>query len=170
LNEAVLAAARSNGGTGGWHLFELPAGRHAGFSGRLADDLRDALGDDVVFLDIDRIAPGTDFVRAITTAVNDADVLLAVIGRRWLTAKTAARRRRIDDPEDYVRLEITAAIERGRTIIPVLVDGARLPRPQDVPDPMKPMLRHNAIELRRQPLGLRPRPASRRAAPAPARR
>jgi hypothetical protein len=119
----------------------------AGFSGRLADDLRDALGDDVVFLDIDRIAPGTDFVDAITSAADNAEVLLAVIGRRWLTAKNAERRRRIDDPGDYVRLEITAALQRGRRIIPVLVDGARLPRPQDLPDPMKPMLRHNAIEL-----------------------
>ena len=119
----------------------------AGYSGRLADALRDSFGEDVVFLDVDAIAPGSDFVRAMTSAVENADVVLAVIGRRWLTARNSARRRRIDDPDDYVRLEITVALERDRKIIPVLVDGARLPRPQDLPEPMKPLLRHNAIEL-----------------------
>ncbi|MGH9281000.1 MAG: substrate-binding domain-containing protein [Acidimicrobiales bacterium] len=118
-----------------------------GYSGRLADALRDNFGEDVIFRDVDTISPGHDFVDAITAAVEEADIFLAVIGPRWLTAKDQARRRRIDDPEDYVRLEITAALGRAKKVIPLLVDGARLPRPQDVPEPLRPLLRRQAIEL-----------------------
>lgn len=145
---ATAAGVEKDGGTSVAGIF-LSYRREdtAGYSGRLADALRDNFGEAVIFRDVDTITPGVDFIQAITKAVEEADVLLAVIGPRWLTAKDKDRRRRIDDPEDYVRLEITTALERGGKVLPVLVDGARLPRAQNVPEPLRPLLRRQAIEL-----------------------
>jgi len=78
--------------------------------------------------DIDSIKLGDDSVQVITAAVGSCDVLLALIGQEWLTVTNEHGRRRLDDPDDFVRLEIEAALVRNVRVIPILVEGARMPR------------------------------------------
>jgi hypothetical protein len=92
-------------------------------AGRLFDRLVDRFGAGRVFEDVDSIEPGDDFAEVITATVESCAVLLAVIGPHWLAAAGQDGRRRLDDPEDFVRLEIEAALARGVRVIPVLVDG-----------------------------------------------
>src|SRR5207247_2365741 len=99
----------------------------SGHAGRLYDVLAAAFGADQVFIDVDTIEPGVDFVERIETSVASVDALVAVIGRDWLTAADAEGRRRLDNPEDFVRLEIASALSRNIRVIPVLVEGARMP-------------------------------------------
>jgi hypothetical protein len=82
------------------------------FAGRLYDRLADQFGEGQVFIDVDAIEPGVDFAEAITRAVAACQVLLAVIGPNWLTITDERGRRRLDDPDDFVRLEIEAALAR----------------------------------------------------------
>ena len=90
----------------------------------LHDRLSVSFGPKQIFMDIDAIAPGEDFVRAIETTVAKCDVLIAVIGNNWLTSKDDRGGRRLDSPEDFVRMEIATALKREIRVIPVLVDGA----------------------------------------------
>jgi TIR domain len=119
-------------------------------AGRLYDRLADRLGDDHVFIDVDTIAPGLDFGEVITEAVSTCEVLLAVIGPRWLTATDEDGRRRLDDPDDIVRLEIAAALERNIRVIPILVEGAVMPRRQQLPEGLGRLARRNAVTLRHE--------------------
>ena len=96
-------------------------------AGWLYDRLNDRFGEAQVFKDVDSITLGDDFVEVITRAVGSCDVLLAVIGGRWSTMTDETGKRRLDDPDDFVRLEIEAALARNVRVIPVLVDGARMP-------------------------------------------
>ena len=90
----------------------------SGLAGRLYDRLAARLGDDQVFIDVDTIAPGLDFAEIIAEAVSTCEVLLAIIGPRWLTATDEDGRRRLDDPDDIVRLETAAALERNIRVCP----------------------------------------------------
>ena len=94
-------------------------------AGWLYDRLADRYGGGQVFKDVDSIQLGDDFVEVITRAVGSCDVLLALIGDRWLTITDQDGRRRLDDPDDFVRLEIEAALTRNVRVIPILVDGAQ---------------------------------------------
>src|SRR5262245_34247744 len=85
----------------------------SGHAGRLADGLMSLLGREQVFVDVDSVDPGQDFVAAIRDSVNRSDVLLVVIGRSWLKASTEKGVRRLDDPGDFVRLEIESALRGG---------------------------------------------------------
>jgi TIR domain len=116
-------------------------------AGRLFDRLADRFGEDRVFMDVDSIEPGLDFGEAIQQAVGSSDVLLALIGREWLTATDEDGRRRLDDPDDIVRLEIEAALERSIRVIPVLAEGAIMPRRQELPDSLAGLVRRNAVRL-----------------------
>jgi hypothetical protein len=116
-------------------------------AGRLFDRLADRFGEDRVFMDVDSIEPGLDFGDAIQQAVGSSDVLLALIGREWLTATDEGGRRRLDDPDDIVRLEVEAALERSIRVIPVLAEGAIMPRRQDLPDSLAGLVRRNAVRL-----------------------
>jgi len=98
-----------------------------------------------IFMDIDAIALGEDFVKAIETTVAKCDVLIAVIGNNWLTSKDSHGDRRLDKSEDFVRMEIGAALKREIRVIPVLVDGALMPQSTDLPEDLKPLVRHNAL-------------------------
>src|SRR6516164_7240304 len=98
-----------------------------------------------MFMDIDAIALGEDFVEAIETTVARCDVLIAVIGNNWLTSKDENGNRRLDNPEDFVRMEIGAALKRKIRVIPVLVDGALMLRSTDLPEDLKPLVRRNAL-------------------------
>jgi formylglycine-generating enzyme required for sulfatase activity len=90
-------------------------------------------------MDVTTIALGLDFVEVIQDAVGSCDVLLAVIGRQWLTSTDSQGQRRLDNPEDFVRLEIATALERRIRVIPVLVGGAVMPRSTELPDVLQPL-------------------------------
>lgn len=118
-----------------------------GHAGRLADDLKRAFAGDQVWRDIEAIEAGADFVDAIGKAIGSCSVLLALIGPRWLEAKTPAGVRRLDDPNDFVRLEIATALERGVLVIPVLVGGATMPSESALPEVLRSLSRRQAHEL-----------------------
>ncbi len=118
----------------------------AGFAGRLADALEARFASDQVFRDVDDIQPGEDFVAAIHDRLRAMDAVLVLIGPRWLTAvKDGARR--LDDPRDFVRLEIDTALELGKPVIPVLVGGETMPAEQDLPEPLRALARRQAFNL-----------------------
>jgi TIR domain len=116
-------------------------------AGWLFDRLVQHFGRGQVFKDLDSIQLGDDFVEVITAAVASCDVLLALIGDRWLTLTGPDGRRRLDDPDDFVRLEIEAALNRNVRVIPVLVEGARMPQAADLPGTLARMERLQALEL-----------------------
>ena len=99
----------------------------AGHAGRLCDHLVGHFGQQNVFMDVEAIKPGLDFVEVVQEAVGSCDALIAVIGREWLGASDGSGRRRLENPEDLVRLEIATALARNIRVIPVLVRGAREP-------------------------------------------
>jgi carbon monoxide dehydrogenase subunit G len=113
----------------------------------LYERLASHFGHGQVFKDVDTIQLGDDFVEKITEAVGACEVLLAVIGSRWLTVTDGKGRRRLDDPSDFVRLEIEAALERGVRVIPVLVDGASMPSPAELPTGLERLTRRQALVL-----------------------
>jgi MFS family permease len=114
----------------------------AGITGRIFDRLSAHYGDDTVFIDIDKIPLGTDFRHHIQDQLAQTDVLLAIVGPRWLGEE--AGRSRIKDLNDPVRVEIETAFRRGLTVIPVLVDGATMPSPADLPDTIADFAYRNA--------------------------
>lgn len=119
----------------------------AGHAGRIYDRLREKFGRDRVFMDVSAIEPGVDFVEAIDRAVGSCTVLLVVIGRRWLECIDATGRRRLDDPKDFVRLEVSTALRRNIRVVPVLVQDAAMSREETLPDELKLLARRNAIEI-----------------------
>jgi hypothetical protein len=98
-------------------------------------------------MDIDGIPIGDDFVRVIEQRVGECDVLIAVIGTHWLNSTDQQDGRRLDNPEDFVRMEIATALQRDIRVIPVLVDGAMMPRSTDLPDDLKTLVRRNALRV-----------------------
>jgi TIR domain len=96
----------------------------APYAGRLYDRLTAHFGEDQVFIDIDQIEPGEDFVEAINRKVGTCDIAIVAIGPNWLGATDASGKRRLDDAEDFVRMEIVAALQRKIRVIPVLVGGS----------------------------------------------
>ena len=119
----------------------------APYAGRLYDRLTAHFGPGQVFIDIDQIEPGEDFVEAINAKVGACDVAIISIGPVWLRATDASGKRRINDTEDFVRMEILAALQRNIRVIPVLMGGARMPTKEDLPEALAPLSRRNAIEL-----------------------
>lgn len=118
-----------------------------GHAGRLFEDLCTSFGKDAVFMDVSGIEPGLDFRRAIDQQISSCGVLLAVIGKSWLGATDTAGRRRLDDPQDFVRLETATALRRGIPVVPVLVHEARMPQADELPDELKDLAFRNAVEL-----------------------
>jgi formylglycine-generating enzyme required for sulfatase activity len=98
-----------------------------------------------IFMDVDTLLPGVDFVQALEEAVEACDVFLAVIGARWENIKDDQGRRRIDNPEDFVRIEVAHALKRGIPVIPILVDGAQMPSTENLPDDLKKLSRRHAF-------------------------
>ena len=119
----------------------------AGYAGRLYDRLSAHFGADQVFMDVEGIELGTDFVTAIEQAVGSCKVLIVVIGDEWLSTTDAAGRRRLEDPHDFVRLETRVALEREIRVVPVLVGGALMPRSDELPVELKSLARRQAIEI-----------------------
>jgi hypothetical protein len=116
-------------------------------AGRIYDHLTMHFGTSQVFMDIDTIEPGQDFVQVIETEVGSCNALLAVIGTQWLTVAHPDGTRRLDDPKDFTRLEIEIALQRNILIIPVLVNGASMPKPEDLPESITLLSRRNAMEV-----------------------
>jgi tetratricopeptide (TPR) repeat protein len=116
-------------------------------AGRLYDHLLARFPKSRIFMDIDNLDPGEDFVEAIETSVGSCDALIAVIGRRWLDSSNEEGNRRLENPDDFVRLEIATALKRGIRVIPVLVDGAVMPRLTLLPTELQPLVRRQAIEV-----------------------
>ncbi len=114
-------------------------------AGRLFDRLTARFDRRQIFMDIDGIGLGEDFVETIEKRVGACDVLIAVIGAHWLTSTDQQGGRRLDNPEDFVRMEIGTALRRNIRVIPVLVDGALMPRSTDLPDDLKRLARRNAL-------------------------
>ena len=114
---------------------------------RLYDHLITRFPSNQIFIDVDNLDPGVDFVEAIEESVGSCDVLIAVIGRRWIMSSDDEGKRRLDNSEDYVRLEIATALKRGVRVIPVLVDGASMPRSGELPEGLKTLVRRNALEI-----------------------
>lgn len=119
----------------------------AGHAGRLQETLGKRFGSESVFRDLDAIPMGSDFVVMIDAAIRRAEVVLVVMGPRWATIGDEAGRRRLDNPNDFVRREVEAALAQDGWIIPVLVGGARMPPDEVLPAALKPLARRNAVEL-----------------------
>ena len=100
-----------------------------------------------VFMDLDSIEAGLDFAEVIAEAVGSCAVLVALIGHQWATITDEGGRRRLDDPDDFVRFEVQAGLERGVRVVPVLVDGARPLRQQQLPDLMMLVLAEALAQL-----------------------
>jgi hypothetical protein len=118
-------------------------------AGRLADRLAGKLGDQRVFMDVE-IELGADWVEEITAAVAACDVMVAVIGPGWLSAADSAGRRRLDDPDDWVRLEVRTALQRGVRLIPVLVGGAAMPLRVELPPDIADLTRRQSLHVRHE--------------------
>jgi hypothetical protein len=115
----------------------------------LYDYLKKTFGRNPVFIDVDKIPAGYDFASYLNVQLARCNVFLSLIGRNWLSTTDDHGISRIDKPDDFVRLEIMKALElKIENIIPVLVDGARLPNATDLPDPLKHLTLFNAAELR----------------------
>ncbi len=116
-------------------------------AGRLYDALRRRLGRDSLFMDVDSIRPGQDWVEAVHGAVSKCDVLLALIGPDWGEARDGEGNRRLEDELDRVRLEIEAALKADKSVIPVLFERARMPHASELPESLRPLLRRHAIRI-----------------------
>jgi hypothetical protein len=119
----------------------------AAHAGRLYDAMVARFGEEHVFMDVD-LAPGVDFAERITEVVSGCLALIVVMGPNWATVEDEDGQRRIEDPADFVRLEVETGLGRSDvTPIPVLVSGARMPRREDLPPGLQPIARRNALEL-----------------------
>ena len=119
----------------------------SGYAGRLYDRLAARFGRERVFMDVEGIDPGTDFIDAIDSAVASCTVLLVLIGPKWLGDDIGKDTRRIDDPHDFVRLETAAALRRKIRVLPVLVNDAEMPGEAELPPDLKALARRQAIEI-----------------------
>lgn len=119
----------------------------AGDAGRLADHLHRRFGRDHVFLDIDTIDPGRDFVEVLQSSLRETAAVLVVIGPRWTSLVDAAGVRRLDSPKDFVRLEVEAALGRNIPVVPLLVQGATMPRAEDLPAALSSLVTRQATSL-----------------------
>jgi len=119
----------------------------AGFTQALYSRLEQAFPSESLFMDVDNIAPGLDFVQVLNDEVARCDVVIAVIGKNWLSVTDETGGRRLDNPEDFVRIEIESALSQKKRVIPVLVNDARMPRSTELPETMRAFARCNAARL-----------------------
>lgn len=120
----------------------------AAYAGRLHDRLSAEFGADQVFIDIDKLEPGQNFAEVIKEQVGHCETLIALIGPRWLTSLDSAGTPRLEDPDDFVRLEIAAALARDIRVVPVLVDDAVMPEARDLPPELAQLPLRQAHEIR----------------------
>src|SRR5687768_10082429 len=119
----------------------------AASAGRLYDRLALHFGKEQVFRDLDALAPGVEFLKVIEERIAQCNVLVAVVGKNWVNITNAAGQRRLDDPKDAVRTEIREALNQKKLIIPALIGGAGVPKPEELPEDIAALVGRNAIEI-----------------------
>jgi hypothetical protein len=119
----------------------------AGYAGRVRDRLERELGRDLLFMDVDAIPRGTNFSKVLREEVAKCGVLLAMIGPNWPDARDEYGNRRLDDPNDLVRIEIAAALQRNIPVIPILFDGAKIPKADQLPEDLKELALRNGTKV-----------------------
>ena len=119
----------------------------SGYAGRLYDQISARFGAEHVFMDVTTIEPGSDFVEVIEQRVGACDALIALIGKNWLASKDEQNRVRLGRSEDFVSVEITAALKRNVEVVPLLVGGAKMPLQQELPESLQRLARHQAVEV-----------------------
>ena len=120
-------------------------------TGHINDLLRKEFGEAAVFTDVDNIALGVDFRSVLDQTVSQCQVLLAVIGTAWLTVRDQDGQLRLEDPADFVRIEIESALKRNIPVIPLLVSGATMPAAEDLPDSLQGLAFRNGTQIRPGP-------------------
>ena len=120
----------------------------AGHAGRVQDRLEREFGRDLLFMDVDAIPLGVNFSKVLREEVAKCGVLLAVIGPNWLDARDKNGNRRLDDPNDFVHIEIAAALQRDIPVIPILLDGARIPKADQLPKDLEELALRNGLDVR----------------------
>jgi formylglycine-generating enzyme required for sulfatase activity len=120
----------------------------AGHAGRVHDRLAHEFGANLLFMDVDSIPLGSDFIRVLREEVSKCDVLLAVIGHHWLDARDEEGKRRLDGENDFVRLEIATALQRDIPVIPILLDGAKVPKREELPADLQGLSARNGLDVR----------------------
>ena len=119
----------------------------AGDTRSLYSELEKHFSSDQLVMDVDAIELGADYEQFLNDAVGNCDALIAVIGMDWLSAENEKGKRRLDEPDDLVRIEIAAALARGIRVFPVLFQGASMPHVDDLPDDLKPLAKRQAATL-----------------------
>ena len=120
----------------------------AGHAGRVRDRLERELGRNLLFMDVDAIPLGTNFSKVLHEEVAKCGVLLAVIGPNWPDARDGEGKRRLDDPNDFVHIEVAAALHRDIPVIPILLDGSRIPKASELPDDLRELAFRNGLDVR----------------------
>lgn len=116
-------------------------------TGRLVDALKQVFYEDQIFMDIEKLEPGVDFTQAIARSLDSCDVLFAVIGPEWAGPENQKGITRINQPNDWVRIELETALKRNIWLIPVLVRGASLPGQDELPESLHPLLNRQTYEI-----------------------
>jgi hypothetical protein len=120
----------------------------AGHAGRVHDRLQHEFGTDLLFMDVEAIPLGVNFRTVLGEEVAKCAVLLAIIGRAWLGARDEKGKRRLENPDDFVRIEIGTALKRGIPVIPVLLEGTRIPKADELPNDLKELALRNGLDVR----------------------
>jgi TIR domain len=120
-------------------------------TGRIYDNLVQRYGKASIFKDVDSIPFGVDFRSHMQTVLGSCDVVLVIIGDHWLNAADSEGAHRLDDPADFVRVEVETALQRSIPVVPVLVHGASMPKMQELPEPMQPLAYRNGLAVRHDP-------------------
>lgn len=119
----------------------------AGYAGRLYDFLSEYFGEDKLFFDVDTIQPGADFEQKIASELDNSDVVLVLVGDRWLGVQDRDGNRRLDDPQDYVRREVETALAKNMAVIPILLRGVMMPAAHELPGSLAGFPKRNAVRL-----------------------
>ncbi|MBR1279006.1 SUMF1/EgtB/PvdO family nonheme iron enzyme [Bradyrhizobium sp. AUGA SZCCT0283] len=120
----------------------------AGHAGRVHDRLEREFGRNLLFMDVDSVPLGVNFVKVLGEEIAKCDALLAIIGPGWLDARDENGNRRLDNLNDFVRIEIETALLRGIPVIPILLEGTRVPKADRLPDGLKELALRNGVDVR----------------------
>src|SRR5690606_4476032 len=116
-------------------------------TGRIADALLQHFDEAQIFMDVDKLSPGADFTQVIPRYLDSCYVMLVIIGPDWAGFDEDTKQLRINDPDDWVRREISRALERNILVIPVLVEDGEMPKASNLPEELQPLLRRQAYEI-----------------------
>ena len=121
-------------------------------AGRIYDNLADTYGSDNIFKDVNNIGPGVDFRDVLIEASSQCTVMLVLIGPSWINVTDIQGHRRLDDAEDFVRMEVETGLENDKVlVVPLLVNGALPPKASELPPTLKELAYRNARVIRDDP-------------------